>query len=57
MQHLKNILQAREEYRLEKQKKQREWAARVIQRRYIQWKVKITLFRFSNEFFKLGFFF
>lgn len=32
-------LQAREEYRILKHRKETEWAARVIQRHYIQWKV------------------
>lgn len=33
--------QAREEYRLEKYRKKVEWAVDVIQRQYVQWKVRM----------------
>lgn len=33
------LLQAKEEFRLLKHRKEMEWAAKIIQRHYIQWKV------------------
>lgn len=51
---MKHILQAREEFRIIKHRKQVEWAAKIIQRHYIQWKVFKTI-TFKQFFYLVSF--